>query len=50
MNGSIVLPDLTLENSGARAGVLSAIVPALAVGGLLIAPSLYYLFRVFKAR
>lgn len=49
MNGRIIVPDLTLENSGTRPGVVDALLPAIAVGGLLLAPSLWYLFRVFKS-
>ena len=48
MDGHVVMPDLTVHNSGAEATVIAALLPALAVGGALIAPALYYLFRVFK--
>jgi cytochrome d ubiquinol oxidase subunit II len=49
MNGRIVLPDVTLENAGTRSTVVSALLPALAAGALLLGPSLWYLFRVFKS-
>jgi len=48
MRGAIVLPDVRLDNAGARTDVLEALLPALAAGSLLLIPSLFYLFRVFK--
>jgi cytochrome d ubiquinol oxidase subunit II len=48
MRGAIVLPDVTLANAGARHQVVAALVPILAGGGALLAPSLWYLLRVFK--
>jgi cytochrome d ubiquinol oxidase subunit II len=49
MGGRIVLPDITLANAGTRSAVVSALLPALAVGALLLGPSLWYLFRIFKS-
>jgi cytochrome bd ubiquinol oxidase subunit II len=50
MQGAIVVPDLTIENAGARQPVLDALLWVLAGGAALLAPSLWYLLRVFKAR
>lgn len=50
MAGHVILPGLTLQDAGARPEVLRAFFPALAAGAVLLAPSLVYLFRVFKAR
>ena len=44
----VVEPDLTFSNSGAPASVLRALLVALAAGTVLLFPSLWYLFRVFK--
>lgn len=49
MDGRIVMPDITLANAGTRSAVVSALLPALAFGALLLAPSLWYLFRLFKS-
>jgi cytochrome d ubiquinol oxidase subunit II len=48
MRGAIVLPDVRLDNAGARPAVIRALVPALLGGTALLAPALVYLFRVFK--
>jgi cytochrome d ubiquinol oxidase subunit II len=48
MRGAIVLPDVRVENAGARAEVTAAIFPALLGGAALLLPSLVYLIRVFK--
>lgn len=50
MDRHLVLPDLPIDAAGARAPVLAALIPALGVGALLLGPSLWYLFRVFKGR
>jgi cytochrome d ubiquinol oxidase subunit II len=50
MRGAIVLPDVRIENAGARAEIVRALLPALAGGTLLLLPSLAYLFRIFKAK
>jgi cytochrome d ubiquinol oxidase subunit II len=42
--------DLTFFNAHAPEATLDALVGALAVGSLLILPSLFWLFRVFKTR
>lgn len=50
MEGHLVRPDVTVADAGARPEVLAVLPPALAVGALLLLPSLFFLFRVFKAR
>ncbi len=44
----IVPPDLTIQNAAAPRATLVLILSALAAGGLVLFPSLAYLFRVFK--
>jgi cytochrome d ubiquinol oxidase subunit II len=44
----LVPPDLSLENTAAADTTLRLILIALAVGGALLLPSLWYLFQVFK--
>ncbi len=44
----IVEPDLTFSNTAAPDNVLQLLLIALAVGALLLIPSLWYLYRVFK--
>ncbi|HHY86711.1 MAG TPA: cytochrome d ubiquinol oxidase subunit II [Verrucomicrobia bacterium] len=46
----IVEPDLTFANSAAPATVLRMLLVALAAGTIVLFPSLWYLFRVFKTR
>ena len=46
----LIEPDLTFESAAAPAGVLRALVVALAAGVVLLGPSLAYLYRVFKGR
>ncbi len=43
-------PGLTLYDAAATAPVLNSLALALIVGGLLIFPSMFYLFKVFKVR
>lgn len=45
---SLVEPDMTIYNSAAPAPTLRLLILALILGALLLFPSLYYLFRVFK--
>jgi len=45
---ALVRPDLTVHNSAAPRVTLVLTAWALAAGGLLLVPSLWYLFRVFK--
>jgi cytochrome d ubiquinol oxidase subunit II len=45
----IVPPDLTLFNSAAPPIVHKLLVVALCAGSLVLFPSIYYLFRIFKA-
>ena len=42
-------PDFTIENSAAPPVTLRLVAWALAVGALVLLPSLWYLFRIFKA-
>ena len=44
----VLPPDLTFASAAAPRAVLEAVLGALAVGLLVLAPSLVYLFRVFK--
>src|SRR5438270_1866198 len=46
----ILPPDLTIAGAAAPAATLRLLVGALARGAVVLAPSLYYLFRVFKSR
>jgi cytochrome d ubiquinol oxidase subunit II len=50
MDRHLVLPDLPITAAGAEPAILRALGPALAAGTLLLAPSLWYLYRVFKGR
>ncbi len=47
-NPYLVPPNLTIENSAAPAVVLRLLLGALVAGSLLLFPSIYYLFRIFK--
>lgn len=44
----LVLPDLTMFNTAAPSGTLGFLLGALVAGALVLFPSLYYLYRVFK--
>ncbi len=44
----IVPPDLSIAGTAAPAATLRLLLGVLAVGGVVLLPSLYYLFRVFK--
>jgi cytochrome bd ubiquinol oxidase subunit II len=46
----LVEPDITIYNAAAPPVTLRFLLAALAVGALLLFPSFYYLFRVFKGR
>lgn len=48
MQGHLIHPDLHHTTAGARPETLAALGPALAIGALLLAPSLWWLFRIFK--
>lgn len=50
MEQHVIWPALPIEQAGTRRPVLSALFPALAVGALLLLPSLAYLYRVFEKR
>jgi cytochrome bd ubiquinol oxidase subunit II len=45
----VVEPDLTFANTAAPPSVLRILLGALALGALVLFPSLWYLFRVFKS-
>lgn len=44
----LVYPDLTISNAAAPEVTLRLLVIALGIGAVVLLPSLYYLFRVFK--
>ena len=46
----LIPPDLTISTTAAPAATLTAMLVVITVGGLLLLPSLWLLFRVFKAR
>jgi cytochrome d ubiquinol oxidase subunit II len=46
----LVPPDLTISATAAPEATLTGMLVVIAVGGLLLLPSLWLLFRVFKAR
>jgi cytochrome d ubiquinol oxidase subunit II len=46
----ILPPDLTVAGAAAPAATLRLVLGALALGAVVLLPSLYYLFRVFKSR
>lgn len=50
MQGHLVRPDVHVSTAGARAEVMQALAPALTIGAVLLIPSLWFLFRVFKAQ
>jgi cytochrome d ubiquinol oxidase subunit II len=44
----LIAPDVTIENAAAPAVTLGLMLAIVAAGGVLLIPSLYYLFRVFR--
>ncbi len=48
MGDWLIVPDVRLGDAGGRPEVIEALLPALAFGVALLAPSLWFLFRVFK--
>jgi cytochrome d ubiquinol oxidase subunit II len=50
MGSHFVLPDISLASAGSHPEVLPALVVALALGSIVLVPSLYYLYRVFKLK
>jgi cytochrome d ubiquinol oxidase subunit II len=44
----LIPPDLTIANSAAPDSTLRLVLAALAIGGAVLLPSLWYLFQVFK--
>ena len=45
----LVVPDLTVFDAAAPTSILQLLLWSLAIGALLLFPSLYYLYRIFKA-
>jgi cytochrome d ubiquinol oxidase subunit II len=43
-------PDLTIANSAAPRATLELVLIALVIGAIVLLPSLWYLFRIFKSR
>jgi cytochrome d ubiquinol oxidase subunit II len=50
MDGHLLRPDLPARDAGARARTVAALVPILGVGAIVLAPSLWYLLRLFRQR
>ena len=48
MNRSFILPDMTLARASRSTEVMPALTIALGIGALILVPSLFYLYRVFK--
>jgi cytochrome d ubiquinol oxidase subunit II len=46
----LVVPNITISNAAASPLTLRLLLLAILVGGVMLFPSLYYLFRIFKAR
>ena len=46
----LVIPNITISNAAASPLTLRLLLLAILVGGVVLFPSLYYLFRIFKAR
>lgn len=45
----LIPPDLTIEQTAAPAATIRLVLIALAAGAVILLPSLWYLFRIFKA-
>ena len=50
MDDHLVLPDITIDGAGAVASTMGPLIPILVVGAIIVLPSLWFLFRLFKAR
>jgi cytochrome d ubiquinol oxidase subunit II len=48
MNGHLILPDMPVSAAGSRPEVLGPLAIVLGVGTVVLAPALWFLFRVFK--
>ncbi len=48
MRGYMIDPDLPLDQAGARGETLASLAVALPIGMVLLLPSLWVLYRVFK--
>jgi cytochrome d ubiquinol oxidase subunit II len=47
---TLIAPDLTIARAAAPDPTLRLLLPAIAIGGAIVLPSLYWLMRVFKSR
>jgi cytochrome bd ubiquinol oxidase subunit II len=45
----LIVPDVTVTSAAAPEGTLRVVVVGFAIGGAVLAPSLYLLFRIFKS-
>ena len=50
LDGHLVVPDIGIDDAGARDVVMEPLLPVLVAGMLLVLPSLWLLFRLFKRR
>jgi cytochrome bd ubiquinol oxidase subunit II len=48
MGENLILPDISIHDAGGRPETRAAVAPALVIGALLLVPSLYCLFAMFK--
>ncbi len=46
----LIPPDVSIANAAAPANVLRSVLVVLAVGAVVLLPSLAYLYRIFKLR
>jgi cytochrome d ubiquinol oxidase subunit II len=46
----LVTPDVTLQNAAAPESTLKLLLLALGAGGIVLLPSLIYLFQIFKGQ
>jgi cytochrome d ubiquinol oxidase subunit II len=48
MNGHLVMRGLHVDNAGAEGPLVDAVLAAVAIGVVILAPALWFLFRLFK--
>jgi cytochrome d ubiquinol oxidase subunit II len=48
LDGHLVVPDIAIDDAGARAAIMAPLLPVLLGGMVLVVPSLWLLFRLFK--
>jgi cytochrome bd ubiquinol oxidase subunit II len=46
----LVTPDVTIQNAAASESTLRLLLLALGAGAIVLLPSLFYLFRIFKGQ